>query len=107
MDPNTGRLYTPEEMAALDEKHKAQLVELKASVKDAERISLAVAELAEKERSSKYQQIRFPVGTTNGGFRSQVVDLDCCNLCGAVVGNRPAHDVFCYSDDGPIPENYR
>lgn len=57
--------------------------------------------------TAKYVRMDFRVGMTSGGFRSQVVRLDCCNLCGAVVGNRPAHDVFCYSDDGPIAENYR
>ena len=53
--------------------------------------------------SSKYQRIRFPVSLTQDGFRSQVVHLDVCNLCGAVVGNKPAHDVFCVVDDVPPP----
>lgn len=56
--------------------------------------------------SSKYQSMEFKVSQTTGGFRSTVVRLDVCNLCGAVVGNRPAHDVFCYTEEGPIEENY-
>lgn len=60
-----------------------------------------------QSETSKYQRINVPVGISGGGFRTQNVALDCCNLCGAVVGNRLAHDVFCYSDDGPAPENYR
>ena len=61
--------------------------------------------------TSKYQEITFTVSQGRLDMarrpRDQVVTLDVCNLCGAVVGNRPAHDVFCYSDDGPIAENFR
>lgn len=63
------------------------------------------------EQSAKYQQI--PVAVSAGRLdmarvpRDQVVILDVCNLCGAVVGNKPAHDVFCYSVAGPSAENYR
>lgn len=59
------------------------------------------------EQSAKYQQVTVPVSLSQGGFRSQRVVLDVCNLCGSVVGNKPAHDVFCYSASGPAPENYR
>lgn len=58
------------------------------------------------EETSKYQRIRLSVSTTGKGFLSQGITLDVCNLCGAVVGNRPAHDIFCYSEEGPIKENY-
>lgn len=56
--------------------------------------------------STHYTKTAFSVGLSSGGFRSQRVMLDVCNLCGAVVGNRPAHDVFCYSGDGPDAANY-
>lgn len=59
------------------------------------------------EETSKYQKISFSVGWTRGGVRTQVVHLDCCNVCGAVVGNRPAHDIFCHSEEGEDEANYR
>lgn len=63
------------------------------------------------EQSAKYVEMTFTVSAGRLDMarrpRDQVVTLDVCNLCGAVIGNKPAHDVFCYSDAGPIAENWR
>lgn len=56
--------------------------------------------------SSHYQRVTLRLSRSSGGFISEQVVVDCCNLCGALVGNRPAHDVFCFSDDGPDAANY-
>jgi hypothetical protein len=61
-------------------------------------------------QSSKYVPMVFPVSFGRLDMarkqRDQTVTLDVCNVCGAVVGNRPAHDVFCYSEEGEDRANY-
>lgn len=50
MDPNSGRLYTEDEMVNLDPAERAKLVELRGEQRDIERISDAVKRLNRQER---------------------------------------------------------
>lgn len=47
MDPNSGRLYTPEQVAKLDAESRARLVELRGKPEDIERVSRATAHYAD------------------------------------------------------------
>lgn len=46
MDPNSGKLYTDAELKKLDAEYRAQLVELRGTPEDIERISRATAHYA-------------------------------------------------------------
>lgn len=59
MDPNSGRLYTPDEMEALSAEARAELIELRGAVtqEKAERISRAVAEFAAREQAADEKRL--------------------------------------------------
>ena len=66
MDPNSGRLYSQDEMARLPESFRARLVKLEGRASDIERISGAVQGLnrAERRKANRTNKLR-----SNGGSK--------------------------------------
>jgi hypothetical protein len=56
MDPNSGRLYSEQDMAKMTEEERARVVELRGSQEDIERISQAVQSMNRAERRAAGQR---------------------------------------------------